>query len=141
MTVAFSGAVSVCLDSRTSPPTPGAGQKAAKKLLDKYGADLKGAFAPNLISATGLLHALREAGLAGKVVLVGFDASVEHIDALRKGDMQGFVVQQPFMMGYTGVRTAVAALQGKTVEKEVYTETKLVTKENLDTPEIQQLLK
>jgi ABC-type sugar transport system substrate-binding protein len=35
----------------------------------------------------------------------------------------------------------VAALQGKSVDKEVFTEVKLVTPENLDTPEIQHLLK
>jgi len=116
-------------------------QAAAKKLLDRFGADLQGVFAPNLISAEGLLKALRAAGLAGKVAFVGFDGSADHIEALRKGDMQGFVVQQPFMMGYTGVRTAVAAVQGKPVESEVFTEAKLVTKDNLDTPEIQQLLK
>jgi len=122
-------------------PTVETGEKAAKNLLGRFGTDLKGVFTPNLLSTAGMLHALRGAGLAGKVAFVGFDATQEHVDAVRKGEMQGFVVQQPFMMGYTGVRLAVAALQGKTVETEVYTEAKLVTKENLDTPEIQQLLR
>ncbi len=117
------------------------GEKAARALLDRFGANLKGVFTPNLISTAGMLKALRETGLAGKVAFVGFDASEEHIAALRKGDLQGVVVQQPFMMGYTGVRTAVSALQGKLVDKEVATEAQLVTKENLDTPEIQRLLK
>lgn len=117
------------------------GRDAGKKLLARFGADLRGAFAPNQISTAGLLEALHETGLAGKVAFVGFDATANHIEALRKKEMQGLVVQQPFMMGYTGVRTAVAALQGKSVDKEVFTEVKLVTPENLDTPEIQHLLK
>ena len=116
------------------------GKKAAKVLLEQFGANLKGVFTPNLISTEGMLGALRESGLAGKVNFVGFDASTENIEALRKGEMQGVVVQQPFMMGYTGVRTAVAALQGKLVDKEISAEVALVTKENLDTPEIQRLL-
>ncbi len=113
---------------------------AAKALLERIGAEVQGIFTPNLTSTAGMLAALREAGLAGKISFVGFDSSAAQIEALRKGEMSGMIVQQPFMMGYLGVRTAVDVIHGKTVAKEVDTEVKLVTKENLDTPEIHKLL-
>jgi len=113
---------------------------AAKELLEKYGSDLQGIFTPNLTSTAGMLAALREKGLAGKISFVGFDSSEAQVDAIRKGEMSGEVVQQPFMMGYLGVRTAVSLIQGKPVDREVDTDTKVVTRENLDTAEIRKLL-
>jgi ribose transport system substrate-binding protein len=114
--------------------------KNAKALLERSGADLQGIFASNLVATEGMLTALRENGLAGKVAFVGFDSSDMMVDALRKGEMAGFAVQQPFLMGYLGVKTAVAVIQGKPVDKEVDTDVKIVTKENLDTPEVKKLL-
>jgi ribose transport system substrate-binding protein len=113
--------------------------KNAKALLERS-TDLQGIFASNLVATEGMLTALRENGLAGKVAFVGFDSSDMMVDALRKGEMAGFAVQQPFMMGYLGVKTAVAVIQGKPVDKEVDTDVKIVTKENLDTPEVKKLL-
>lgn len=114
--------------------------KSAKEILAQFGSDAQGIFASNLIATSGMLAALRETGQAGKVTFVGFDSSEAQVAAVRSGDMTGEVVQQPFMMGYLGVRTAVSVTQGKPVDKEVDTDTKLVTKDNLDTPEIQKLL-
>jgi ribose transport system substrate-binding protein len=115
-------------------------EKNARELLGRAGAELKGIFASNLDATLGMLAALRGTGAAGKVAFVGFDSNDALVDALRKGDMSGFAVQQPFEMGLRGVRTAVAAAQGKSVDKEVDTDVKIVTKENLDTPEVQRLL-
>ena len=123
---------------------PGASAEQARLLakaqLDLHGAELQGAFAPNLTTTTGLLAALRESGLAGKISFVGFDSNPAQLEALKKGEMNSMIVQQPFMMGYLGVRTVVDVIRGKTVAKEVDTEARLVTRENLDTPEIQKLL-
>jgi ribose transport system substrate-binding protein len=119
---------------------PAEQKKNAKELLTKVGSDVQGIFASNLYATLAMLSALRDAGLAGKVAFVGFDASDEEVAALRKDEMSGFAVQQPFMMGYLGVRTAVSAAQGKSVSKEVDTDVKMVTKENLDTPDIQKLI-
>jgi ribose transport system substrate-binding protein len=112
----------------------------AKELIEKTGADLQGVFASNLYATLGMIGALRDAGKAGKIAFVGFDSNDVIIDAVRKGDMAGVAVQQPFMMGYLGVRTVVQVIQGKSVDHDVDTDVKLVTKENLDTPEVQQLL-
>ena len=57
-------------------------------------------FAPNESSTYGMLVTLRKNNLAGRLKFVGFDASPELIDALKKGEIQGLVVQNPFRMGY-----------------------------------------
>ena len=73
--------------------------------------------------------------------MVGFDAGVLLIEALRSGDIDSLVVQNPYKMGYDGVKAIVDKLQGKNVPKRIDTGVKLITKENIDTPEIQALLK
>jgi ribose transport system substrate-binding protein len=123
-----------------SGPTVAEAVPNAKALLTSAGAGLQGVFASNLIATLGMLPALREANLAGKVTFVGFDSSAEQIEALRKGEMSAMAVQQPFMMGYLGVRTAAAAVLGKKVDKEVDTDVKIVTKDNLETAEVKRLL-
>jgi len=112
----------------------------AKGLLEKLGAQLNGVFAPNLYSTEGMLTALRDTGFTGKIAFVGFDASAECVAALRKGEVTALTVQQPFKMGYVGVKTAVDAIAHKSVDHEIDTDVKIVTRDNLDTPEIQKLL-
>lgn len=116
-------------------------KRASENLINRYGRSLDGVFCPNESSTVGMLLALRDAGLAqGRVKFVGFDAGAQTLQALKAGDLQGLVVQNPYRMGYLGVKTLVAHLQGKPVEKEVDTGCAMVTKENLNTPEIVALI-
>ena len=87
-----------------------------------------------------MLSALQDIGKAGKVMFVGFDTSQTFVDAMRAKQLQGIVVQNPFNMGYLGVRTMVEQLQGKQVEKRIDTGVTMITPENLDAPETQALL-
>jgi ribose transport system substrate-binding protein len=75
------------------------------------------------------------------VRFVGFDASPPLIVAMRVGELQGLVLQNPLRMGELGVKSLVAHLEGKAVEREVSTGETLVTPENMDQPEIQALLR
>ena len=76
---------------------------------------------------------------------VGFDASPDLIAALgtvaAPGPIQGIVAQNPFKMGYTGVETVVAAIQGKPVQKSVDTGAALVTADNVNAPDMQEYVK
>jgi ribose transport system substrate-binding protein len=108
--------------------------KAAQNLLNRYGSQLDGIFAPNESTASGTLLALREQGLSGKVRFVGFDANEQLLAAMKQGDIQGLVVQDPFKMGYQGVMTAVAVLRHEKVAPSVDTGVGLVTVENMDDP-------
>ncbi|MGA2015876.1 MAG: substrate-binding domain-containing protein [Opitutaceae bacterium] len=106
--------------------------RAAQNLLNRFGDQTDGIFAPNESSAHGMLLALREAGLAGRVRFVGFDANEQLVGALRKGDIQGLVVQDPLKMGYLGVMSAVARLRHEPLAASIDTGVALVTRENLD---------
>ncbi|HWA09570.1 MAG TPA: substrate-binding domain-containing protein [Opitutaceae bacterium] len=116
-------------------------KSAAENLLNRFGREVNGIFASNESAASGMLLALRDAGLGGgKVKFVGFDAGETPLDGLRKGDMQGFVVQDPLRMGYLGVKTAVAVLHGEKVPATVDTGVGFVTRENLADPAIADLI-
>ncbi len=62
------------------------------------------------------------------------------LDAMKRGEMHGFVLQNPFEMGYLAVKTMVEHLQGQQVAPVIDTGVHVVTPENMDTPEMQKLL-
>jgi ribose transport system substrate-binding protein len=112
-------------------------KRTAENLLNRYGRQVNGVFASNESSAAGMLLALRDAGLAGgKVKFVAFDSGETLNAGLKAGDIQGMVVQNPLNMGYLGVKTMVAVLQGKKVEPVIDTGVGFVTKENFNAPEM-----
>lgn len=115
-------------------------KRASENLLNRFGDDVQGIFTPNESSTAGMLSALQDIGKAGKVTFVGFDASQIFIDAMRANQLHGIVVQNPFNMGYLGVRTIVDQLLGRSVEKRIDTGVRMVTKDNLESSEIQTLL-
>jgi ribose transport system substrate-binding protein len=115
-------------------------KRAAENLLNRFGDEVQGIFTPNESSTAGMLLALQDIGKAGKILFVGFDASQTFIDALNANQLHGIVVQNPFNMGYLGVRTMVDSLLGKTVEQKIDTGVMLVTKDNMQSPEVQTLL-
>src|SRR5512138_1416985 len=115
-------------------------KRASENLLNRFGDEVQGIFTPNESSTAGMLLALQDINKAGKVSFVGFDASQVFIDAMRAGQLHGIVVQNPFNMGYLGVRTMVDHLLGKAVQKKIDTGVMLVTKDNLESSEVQTLL-
>jgi len=115
-------------------------KRASENLLNRFGDDVQGIFTPNESSTAGMLLALQDINKAGKVSFVGFDSSQAFIDAMNKGELHGIVVQNPFNMGYLGVKTMVNQLLGKTVEKKIDTGVMLVTKDNMESPEVKTLL-
>jgi ribose transport system substrate-binding protein len=136
--------VKLTSDSQYGGATTETAEKASENLLASLGADrggVQGVFAPNESTTFGLLLALRKTGLAGKTHVVGFDASDKLVQGVRSGEIDGLVVQRPFEMGYLAVKTMVAHIHGQGVEKRIDTGSTLVTKDNLDTPEIQALVK
>lgn len=102
--------------------------------------DLVGIFADNLPMGVGAGRAIAERGLEDQVAVVAFDADEAEIGYLQGGQIKALVVQNPYAMGYEGVKTAVAAINGEEVEKNVDTGVTIVTQENFDTEEVQALL-
>lgn len=103
--------------------------------------DLNGLFASNESSTVGAIRAVRQRNLGSQVVLVGFDATPDLINNVREGSIDSLVVQNPFKMGYEGVKTVVDKLNGKEPPRRLDTGVKLLVRENIETPEIQQLIK
>jgi ribose transport system substrate-binding protein len=112
----------------------------SENLLTRFGDVVQGIFTPNESTTAGMLLALQDISKAGKVMFVGFDTSQTFIDAMRAKQLQGIVVQNPFNMGYLGVRTMVESLQGKPVEKRIDTGVVMITPDNLDAPDMQSVL-
>ena len=102
---------------------------------------IEGIFTPNESTTFGMLRALQDGGIAGSVVFLGFDSSPKLVEGLEKGEIQGLVLQNPFRMGYVGVTTMVSRLSGNAVERKIDTGVTMVTQENMNQPEIRELLK
>jgi len=101
---------------------------------------IDGIFCPNESTTFGMLRALQDGGLAGKVKYVGFDSSDRLVQALRDGQIHGLVLQDPINMGYLGVKTMMAHLKGEKVEKIIDTGSIVATGENMNDPDIKNLL-
>jgi len=99
---------------------------------------LDGLFASNESSAVGAAQALK--GRSGKVKMVGFDWSPTLAEDLKSGLIDSLVVQNPFEMGYQSVIAANKALKGEAVEKIHNLAPRLVTKEDLDKPDVREQL-
>jgi ribose transport system substrate-binding protein len=102
--------------------------------------DLNGMFASNESSTVGAVQAIKQKGLAGKVVLVGFDSSPNLVDDLKAGAIDSLVLQNPFKMGYEAVKSMVAKLDGGQPPRILDTGVKLLTRDNINTPDMKQLL-
>lgn len=132
--------IEVVSSNQFAGPTRDTAKAASENLLNRFGNDVQGIFTPNESSTTGMLLALQDMKLAGKVMFVGFDSSPSFVEAMRNKQMHGTVLQSPFNMGYLGVKTMVDSLLGKPVEKRIDTGVALVTPDNLDDPKIRELL-
>jgi ribose transport system substrate-binding protein len=122
-------------------PTRETGYQASQNLLNRYGNEVNGIFCPCEPPTIAMAKALRDIGkAAGKVKMVGFDSGTQSVADLKNGDVQGLVVQDPLRMGYLGVMTLYQHLQGDKVEKRIDTGARLVTAENMDQPEMKDLL-
>jgi ribose transport system substrate-binding protein len=112
----------------------------SQQLLLTFADRIDGVFTPSQHVSTGMLRALEEQGLAGKVKFIGFDPGPELVAALRAGKMHALVLQDPVRMAELAVTTMAAHLRGQKVEPQIATGETLATPENMDEPEIKKLL-
>ena len=90
----------------------------------------------------GVAEASEELGLKGRVRVISFDSNIRCIDLLRHGDVSALIVQNPYAMGYLGVETAWAVLEGQSFRPDqlIDTATSIITRENMFTVEGQKAL-
>jgi ribose transport system substrate-binding protein len=101
---------------------------------------LEGIFTPNESTTFAMMRVLQDNGWAGKVRFVGFDASANLVKGLRDGHIDGLVLQNPFHMGYLGVKTVVSHIKGGKVERRIDTGVRVATRDVMDQPEVKDLL-
>jgi ribose transport system substrate-binding protein len=138
--------IEVVSDDQYAGATATLAQQASENLILRFkdsagNLTVDGIFTPNESATYGMLQALRRSRLTGQVTFIGFDASEPLIEGVENGEIAGLVVQNPFRMGYLAVKTMYAHLQGQEVEKRIDTGVAFVSKENLEQPEIQELIK
>jgi len=117
-------------------------QKAMDKTIDMYRAnpDLAAVYATNEGATTGVANAISSMQLSGKVLVMGFDSTEGIISFLKAGTIQGFIVQDAYQIGYQGLTTLYHILEGKEVPKVVDIPVVIITKANIDSPEMQSVL-
>jgi ribose transport system substrate-binding protein len=101
---------------------------------------LNGIFASSEPSSVGTSLALKSRGVSGKIKFVAFDASEGMIEDLKGGTIDAVVAQDPFRMGYEAVKSLVDKLGGKTPPKVMDLNARVITKADLDKPDIKALL-
>lgn len=137
---ATAAGVELTVDNRYAGPTAGEAKTSALNMIDAL-REAGGVFCSNESATNGMLLALEQMGLAGKLRFVGFDASPPLVQALRAGKIDALVVQDPRRMGELSVRTLAKVLAREAVEPLIDTGAVLVTRANMDQPEIAALLK
>lgn len=89
-----------------------------------------GIFGANEGSTVGTGNAIKEAG--GNVLGVGFDKSNTILQLIKEGHLIATMAQNPDVMGYEGMKSAVAVLEGKTLEADyVDTGVSVLTKDKI----------
>lgn len=137
--MAKSPGIAITVKNRYAGATAGEAKTASMNMIDKL-KEADGIFCPNESTTFGMLLALRQNNLAGKVKFVGFDTSPPLIEALQKGEIDALVAQNPTRMGYDGVATIVKYLKGEKTPATIDTGVELITRDNLKDPKIKALL-
>ena len=101
--------------------------------------DLAGLFCVNLTMSQGASQAISEIK-PPKLSMVAFDSDQKLAGLVRDGTVAAMIVQDPYRMGYDGVKTALAASRGQPVPKNVDTGVNTIDKTNIETPHSQALL-
>jgi ribose transport system substrate-binding protein len=112
--------------------------------VDNFTADssINGLFSHNDEMVRGIVSGLSQinkdapVGAANHIPLVGVDGTPLALDRIRKGIQDATMDQNPFEMGALALQAQVDLLDGKQVPKMQLTDTKLITKANVDDPKL-----
>ncbi|WP_245680580.1 sugar-binding protein [Bacillus marinisedimentorum] len=88
-------------------------------------------FGTSALDGIGIASVVKSMDRKGDLYILAFDTLPETLQLIREGIINGTVVQRPYEMGYMSVKIMLDLLEGKTVEEQNFTETKVLNKENL----------
>jgi ribose transport system substrate-binding protein len=112
-------------------------QQAAEELIYKEG-NIDAIVALSLASTHGAYYALVEFGKAKTIKLVGFDQDL--LPPIRAGGIDSVVAQNTFEIGRLAMGLMDRELHGTAGTTKVVVAPVLMTRENIDSPEIRQIL-
>lgn len=101
--------------------------------------EVKGFYATNGETVIAAADGLKRREMEG-VSVIGYDADADEVKAVKEGRIAGLVVQNPFGMGYASVIAASRSALGMANEAYVDTGYLWVTKENIESEEVQRML-
>jgi ribose transport system substrate-binding protein len=106
--------------------------------------DLKGVFATAGPLGSGAASAIDAAGMKGKILVYSYDTEPYQVSALKAGEEQALVGQSPYTEGYYSTNLLAQVLRHQvkpeSLPYDYFTPFKLVTPENVDSPEVQPFL-
>jgi len=118
-------------------------QANAENIISTYGSDLIGMYSGNNITGDGVCLAVESAGIGDKIVSVAVDSDDTEINALRNGNLDAIIVQDAYAQGYKCMENAILTLingSNPEAEKQVNCPPVIITKDNMDSAEMQDLL-
>ena len=123
-----SAGIEILAEQSGNNTTEGA-KSTMESLLSRFPNQITAVLCHNDDTAIGAMNACQEAGVTN-IRIIGFDGNKSAVDLILSGDLEATIAQQPYMMGYTAVQKALEASEGKTVDKIIKVDAKLITKDN-----------
>lgn len=115
-------------------------REETKKLLGTDGNGFSILFATNTNTTLGVCAAVEELGLSGKITIVGYNSDEEELAYIRRGVLDGVILQNPYIIGYVGVRYAKQHINGGGTAPTLDTGVTFVNAGNMNDDYIQLLL-
>jgi len=125
-------------DSQSGQDTVETAMETTEQML-KRNPDVQGLFACNITTSLGALQALEKANRS-EVKMVAFDPDPALLDGMRRGQIDAIILQDPYKMGYDGVKALAMHLKGEPVTRIIDTGVAVATTESLSDPSIKRLL-
>jgi len=119
--------------------TKEAAYEEAKKILENN-SDIKVFYATNTNTTLGVCQAVEESDLSDTITVVGFNSDEEELKYIRTGILDGTIIQNPYNMGYIGVRYAIQSSNGESVTGNLDTGVTWISAKNINDDDIQLLL-
>jgi ribose transport system substrate-binding protein len=116
---------------------------AARAYMSAY-PDLAGMYAGNSMTTEGMVAGIRELGLAGTMTLMGYDHNDAIRAAIRDGSLHAVIMQSPYEMGYQAAYAGLNYIvNGVRPTGPWFNDTGvlLMTRENIDSPEAQLIMR
>lgn len=107
------------------------GYNVFENILQSY-SDVNAVFAANDLMALGAVEAIASSGRTNDIIVVGFDAHSEAVEAIRRGAMHATIAQNPYEIGRAGVEYAYKLLNGEEIDEDITVEIELISRENIE---------